>query len=393
MVASHVFALPHGRHRTVTTESANPIKDRKRKRAADEHLDSASDNGWAPEEASPKSPSPTSTRSPARPEQREQYRLSGLTPSEEVPLHPFPHAPQRPRATALDRVRHELHSLSPPLAHLDLSRYDLAEVQDEGKEGLHERHVANLIFVMHHMLLRGDYERAGRAWGLLLRSGRLTKNAKSNTGYLSMDVTAGNLWGVGAELLMRNTRQHHDMDEQSKDMHFSEAGFRAAREYYERLIVQYPVHHQRKGPGATDFYAAMFSLWIYEASQRSEHAEQSRLHDERESSMSPAVRLSSSDDDVEDDRDSRLRAEKARELVDARMIASRLDDIIGAPPHDKNAELLQIRGMVALWLGTLQGGGAQETAFDRAKALFLRSRANGGILWEGVDHIVDEDDW
>ncbi|KAE9976848.1 hypothetical protein EG328_002376 [Venturia inaequalis] len=257
-------------------------------------------------------------------------------------------SPSDPTATGLlDRVRHKVN-----------------------REGLREQHVANLTTLMHHMLLKGDFERAGRAWALLLRSGRLAKNIKTNAGYLSMDVTAHNRWGIGAELLLRNTRE--DTDQQTEDTHLSEEAFRAARDYYERLIVQYPVHHQRKGPSATNFYAAMFSLWIYEASQRCNFAD---AH-------------SSSEDDSE-----RLRAAKERELGDARVIASRLDDVIGAPPLDKNPELLQIRAMVALWLGTLQGGEAQETAFERAKGLLLRSRANGGVLWEGVEHIVEEDDW
>ncbi|RDI77236.1 hypothetical protein Vi05172_g12798 [Venturia inaequalis] len=320
----HIFAPPHGARRVVTTESGNPPSPRPRHRKRADSNDSASSS-------SPSTSDPTAT---------------GL----------------------LDRVRHELHGLNPPLAHLDPSWYEpLSKVN---REGLREQHVANLTTLMHHMLLKGDFERAGRAWALLLRSGRLAKNIKTNAGYLSMDVTAHNRWGIGAELLLRNTRE--DTDQQTEDTHLSEEAFRAARDYYERLIVQYPVHHQRKGPSATNFYAAMFSLWIYEASQRCNFAD---AH-------------SSSEDDSE-----RLRAAKERELGDARVIASRLDDVIGAPPLDKNPELLQIRAMVALWLGTLQGGEAQETAFERAKGLLLRSRANGGVLWEGVEHIVEEDDW
>lgn len=397
----HTFALPHGTRRVLTTESANPTKDRKRKRDDDDSVE-AEDNDSASGTTSRKSISLSRTAN----KPPDQHNISGLGADEEIPLHPFPHAPQPQKTTVLDRVRHGLHSLDPPLAHLDPSWYEPSSKHNAGehaKEGLREKHLANLTTLLHHMLLKGDFERAGRAWALLLRSGRFTKSIKSNTGYLSMDVTARNRWGIGAELLMRNTQNNGHVrnsaymqgtDEQSENMHnFSEEGFRAARGYYERLIVQYPVHHQRKGPSATDFYAAMFSLWIYEASQRSKSAEQSLASGERESSTSPAFGQSLSDEDAEDDRDRRLRAVKARELGDARMIASRLDDVIGAPPLDKNAELLQIRAMVALWVGTLQGGRAQETAFERAKDLLLRSRANGGTLWEGVEHIVEEDDW
>lgn len=402
MSAWHIFALPHGSQRVVTTESANPTKDQKRKRAVNDEKDSASENESDAEKASRKSKSPSKIANfTGKSEQRNQYHLAGLEADEKRPLHPFPHAPQRQKTTVLDRVRNELQTLNPPLAHLDPCWYE-PSIHDEAKEGLRGKHLANVTTLMHHMLLKGDFERAGRAWGLLLRSGRLTKTIKNNTGYLAMDVTARNRWGIGAELLMRNTQHNghvpnlgamQGMEGRSDDMQFSEEGFRAAREYYERLIVQYPVHHQRKGPSATNFYAAMFSLWIYEASQRSKCAEQKLATDERESSASPAFGHSSSDDGAENDRDRRLRAVKTRELEDARTIASRLDDVIGAPPLDRNAELLQIRGMVALWVGTLQGGDAQETGFERAKNLLLRSRANGGTLWEGVEHIVEEDDW
>jgi hypothetical protein len=401
MSTGHIFTLPHGSQRIVTTESAIPTKDRKRKRVADDEVDSDSDNGSGTEEASRVS---ISTVRPAffTPDQSEQYKLSGLAPGKEAPSHPFPHAPARPHATILERTRKELHGLNPPLAHIDPSWYEPSSKhngQDQSEEGLRKKHLAVLITVMHHMLLKGDFERAGRAWGLLLRSGRLTKNTRKRSGYLSMDVTTQNRWGIGAEILMRNSQDSGHVRNRGarqgagEDIQFSEAGFRTAREYYERLIVQYPEHHQRKGATASTFYAAMFSLWIYEVSQRSKHSEQKLASDGRESTTSPAFEHISSDDSAEDDRERRFRSIKVQELEDARMIASRLDDVIGSPPLDKNAELLQIRGMVALWVGSLQGGNARDTAFERAKDVLLRSRANGGTLWEGVEHIVEEDDW
>jgi hypothetical protein len=407
MSMGHIFTLPHGNQRIVTTESAIPTTDRKRKRVVDDELDSGSDDGSATGKTSRSSISPVRTAF-FTPEQREQYTLAGLEPGEEVPSHPFPHAPARPHAPILERARNELHGLNPPLAHIDPSWYEPSSkhnVQDEGEEGLREKHLAALTTVMHHMLLKGDYQRAGRAWGLLLRSGRLAKNIRRRDGYLSMDVTTHNRWGIGAEILMRNNqgngRVRNPLAKQGtsenspnpEDMQFSEEGFRAAREYYGRLIVQYPEHHQRKGAKASTFYAAMFSLWIYEVSQRSKHSEQKLVNNERESTTSPAFGDPSSDGSAEDGTERLFRAIKAKELEDARIIASRLNDVLGSPPHDKNAELLQIRGMVALWVGELQGGDAQVTALERAKDLFLRSRANGGMLWEGVEHIVEEDDW
>jgi hypothetical protein len=43
----------------------------------------------------------------------------------------------------------------------------------------------------------------------------------------------------------------------------------------------------------------------------------------------------------------------AEELAQAREIANRMDQLIISPPFDKHAELLQLRGMVGLWLGDL----------------------------------------
>lgn len=381
MPAWHTFAPPHGHgsRRLFTintcTEPANLTN-----KDEDKHKHTHTHRKRKRDEDSSDNDSPSSSSVPPP--------TTSSDPDEEIPLQPQ-------KTAVLD--------LNPLLAHLDPSWYEPSTKPNHHPcpptQGLRETHLANLTTLMHHMLLKGDFERAGRAWALLLRSGRLTKSIKTTTGFLSMDVTARNRWGIGAELLLRKT-QHEDQvrhsdfmqgaDAQSEDMHFSEEGFKAAREYYERLIVQYPVHHQRKGPSATKFYAAMFSLWIYEASQRSKYAEQ-RLANRP--STSPAFGPSPPEDGSDDGREGRLRTVKARELEDAKMIASRLDDVIAAPPLDKNAELLQIRGMVALWVGTLQGGEAEETNFERAKGLLLRSRANGGTLWEGVENIVEEDDW
>lgn len=408
MSAGHIFAVPHGYRRVLTTESAISAKDRKRKRAADDDddLDTNSDHASGTEKASPFSISSTRVYVFAgTTEQREQYSLSGLSPTEEIPLHPFPHAPPRQSTTMLERVRNEMESLNPPLAHIEPSWYKPSRkhnLQHDDENSLRGKHLGVLITVLHHMLLKGDFERAGRAWGLLLRSGRLARNIKKRSGYLSMDVTTNDMWGIGAEILMRNTLNNghvrnlgmtQGVDEESENAQFSKEGFQAAREYYERLIVQYPEHHQRKGAKASTFYAAMFSLWIYEVSQSSKRSEQKLTNNGTEARTSPALGHPSSDDSTEDDRERKYRDVKARELEDARTIGSRLDDVIGAPPHDKNAELLQIRGMVALWVGSLQGGDAQDTSFDRAKDFLLRSRANGGTLWEGVEHIVEEDDW
>jgi hypothetical protein len=130
----------------------------------------------------------------------------------------------------------------------------------------------------------------------------------------------------------------------SRDDFYSEEGFELAREYYERLIVQHP--NRKHVPRAIDdltFYPAMFSLWIYEVCEKrkrrqKQFEEQSRLNDDTMDS-----------EDAEIDMASVI----AEELAQAREIANRMDQLIISPPFDKHAELLQLRGMVGLWLGDL----------------------------------------
>jgi hypothetical protein len=326
-----------------------------------------------------------------------------LEPGEDIPKHPFPHAPARPHKNSLREVKSELQEVKPPLVHIDSTYYEATpfKAQDH-RESLREKHLAVLVTVLHRMLLKGDYHRAGRAWGLLLRSGYLVRDVKQRVGHFSMDVRSHDRWGIGAEILMRGgTRNLHtngsgevtdEFDSLQEEVDFSEPGFRAAREYYERLIVQYPEHHKRKGAKASIFYAAMFSLWIYEIHAKSRQAQSRVENGEGEIPAYPEHKGSESPINPES-RESLIRAVKEAEYEDAKDIASRLGELVVTPPYDKNPELLQLSGMVALWIGDLQEGNTRDKAMEQAKSFFLRSRANGGNIWEGVEHVITGDEW
>ena len=132
-------------------------------------------------------------------------------------------------------------------------------------EGLRQRHLAVLTTVLHVSLLNRDFERAGRAWAILLR-------CESN-GH-PMNIRQQNQWGIGSEILLRHgslepKQTQHLASEQEQDLQdsslaFAQAALAKSKAYYERLVVQYP--YRKATPNATSayqFYVIMFSFWIY----------------------------------------------------------------------------------------------------------------------------------
>lgn len=121
---------------------------------------------------------------------------------------------------------------------------------------------------LHKCLLAGDYRRAGRAWGLLLRS--------EVNGH-SLEIRNQGRWGIGAEILNHrdssllehsprgNEVAVHIDDGVAGIKHmFSREKFQRAQDYYERLILQYPYRKTfAESTNSLDFYPAMFSLWIF----------------------------------------------------------------------------------------------------------------------------------
>jgi hypothetical protein len=102
----------------------------------------------------------------------------------------------------------------------------------------------------------------------------------------------------------------------------------------------------------------MFGLWIYVSQEESKAAR--RALDERDPA---SFRETWDDDDVgsENDRHNgwrekyqRLAASiKVNELAEADRIAGRMDGILTSPPYSDSPELLELRGMVSLWIADL----------------------------------------
>ncbi|KAF2996666.1 hypothetical protein E8E13_004016 [Curvularia kusanoi] len=293
-----------------------------------------------------------------------ELRVAGLLPEEDhrVPPSPFPHAPARPSRPYIGSAEIQKELAGPPsrLFTVDSTASQRQRTNSHTESSnLRRTHLNVLSTLMHRCLLEADYDRAGRAWGMILR----TQATHGNT----VDLRNHERWAIGAEILLRRKPQaagNAQTDAATTDGDiFSEQGFELAREYYERLIVQHPARKQ--APHAVDqksFYPAMFSLWIQEVCTKSALARKRNAEESRRS------RSMSVDSNSNISHASSARALETavltEELTRATEIASRLDDLVKSPPFDKQASLLQLRGNVALWLSDLRVGNTPATAVD-----------------------------
>ncbi|KAL6234610.1 hypothetical protein BDW75DRAFT_211814 [Aspergillus navahoensis] len=290
------------------------------------------------------------------PEEAHQYRVAGLRIDEELPdTKHFPHAPVPERNRKVNNrgsILKELSALSPPI-------YPPQSAAHQGNLRLH--HLAVLTSVLHRCLLEGDYIRAGRAWGLIIRE---------QFGGNSIDVRTDDRWGIGAEILLRKDLQVSDeLPERERTdsgrhgvlprLLFTRKGFEDAKQYYETLIIQHP--YQKTAPNAISalhFYPAMFGLWIYVAQEESAYAR--RALEEKDSAL---LRESWEDEEAGSENEGQgdwreryqnLAADiRAKELAEAERIAARMDGILTSPPYSDSPELLELRGMVSQWIADL----------------------------------------
>ncbi|KAL2831623.1 extracellular mutant protein 11-domain-containing protein [Aspergillus pseudoustus] len=282
-------------------------------------------------------------------EEAHQYRIAGLRFDEELPGGHFPHGPVKEKSRGVNNrgsIVKQLSSLSPPI-------YTPQSAAHQGNIRLH--HLAVLTSVLHRCLLDGDYIRAGRAWGLIIRE---------QFGGHPIDVRAEDRWGIGAEILLRKGQQKSTeisesdrVDTGNTKLLFTRRGFEDAKQYYETLIIQHP--YQKTVPNAISalhYYPVMFGLWIYVTQEESTRAR--RILDQR------SPKISGSDDeedqsDTEDQHNQWARHQgiaagiKANELTEAQKIAARMDEILVSPPYSDSSELLELRSMVSMWIADL----------------------------------------
>ncbi|KAJ5747496.1 uncharacterized protein N7511_009192 [Penicillium nucicola] len=284
------------------------------------------------------------------PNESHQYRIAGFPFHAELPGGNFPHQPVKDEPVTTVKASGHLRALanlSPPI-------YPPQSAQ-EGN--IRFQHLGVLTTILHRCMLQGDYTRAGRAWGLILR--------EEYRGF-RMDVRNETRWGLGAEILLR--RDQHEVPPSpgarktdatvATPLRSTTNGFVEAKEYYERLILNHP--YLKSSPhsiSSLHFYPAMFGLWVYVSQEESKTARKDF-----------SIRQDESDASSEDeDQDSELQhgqtpnnkiaaaISKVRllELEQAQQIAARMDQILSSPPFSDSPELLELRGMVSLWIGDL----------------------------------------
>ena len=256
----------------------------------------------------------------------------------------------------------ELASFNPPLIFPDSVRR--TNTLKYHQSGLKQRHLAVLTTIMHKFLARGDYIRAGRAWGMLLRAE--VKGHPPN-------IRSNGLWGLGAELLSYRGVQLRQLQNPPKNdledfanprfaerashystnidqAQFSREGFEGAKAYYDRLILQHP--WRKWLPDALSslyFYPVMFGLWI------------SFVQDQH---LTALARLSqglenwSDSDTVSECTDEEWKSIKKQSIYDSsfkasKAIVQRLDELIVSFPYSDSVTLWRLRAMVALWMGDL----------------------------------------
>jgi hypothetical protein len=257
--------------------------------------------------------------------QLEQYKVAGLPPEYQPPPAPFPVAsyPRTDRKDFFLAVQDELDQFEPPLFFL----HRAPDESQARKFTSREKHLAIVNTVLHVSLLRGEYARAERAWALMLR-----------VSYNACDMRPLARWGIAAELLMARKRnselsddEEDDENESDRDSPFTQQGFELAKQFYERLIIQYPyfkhlMHH--------NFYPSLITVWIYQIVQRAKTARARLAADGKNGKQLSKIR--------------------SQELEAATELADRLDSILIMPPHDQNADLLQLRESIKSWMTRLE---------------------------------------
>jgi len=277
------------------------------------------------------------------------YDVDSSSSSSDAPISSVERPAKVTKSTLLDAFG----EINPPI-------YSIQSLNHENRysTSLQKQHVSVMTSILHQSLLRKDYERAYRAFALLLR----LPNSEA-----SLSLRTGGQWGIGAEILLRHlpvsrSKTANDNDDDlvsdgndksikvgiNKEM----LNLKQVRDYYEAFILQFPFN--KVWPDAVDartFYPVLFSIWIYEVS------ESARL-----ACRKLRVEHQNAEDEEDDDDDEKEESEevaeslieiKRTELTRAKEIVTRLQEIIVSPPYDRFVPLLRIRAMLSLWIADL----------------------------------------
>lgn len=291
----------------------------------------------------------------------------------ELPVD-FPHAPLSPEASGRVITNHR---------------------------NLKHQHLHVLNAILHRCLLDHDYRRTSKAFAMLLRfeiTGR------------RMDLRKKGLWGIGAELMLRRQHVHDDNDQdsdtpnhtierQSSSQAFTEEGFEAAKEYYQRLILQYPYKKQRPHDmNAQSFYPAMFTLWIFQVQSRRQLDERSGGMDNASSPLpSEDISTASPEQGIDLNDGSEISRPRRQELNEAREILNIMGELTTSPPYDRDPVLLKLEARVQYWIADLlkmtspvDSAETADSHMQKARHLFERARGLGAHLEQDEVQFVEE---
>lgn len=414
-----IFSLPLGpsSERNRTQPHLQPRISRKRKRTPSH--DSQAFNDYDDDDRS--NPKPSTQNSPLdpvsdadltnplslSPADIQQYRLAGLSLNAKLPsVKDWPH-----RTLSRDDdhdIRWYNYNYSTDVEPAKHERLEEAEDKRGTRKPngpmLRMHHISVLTTLLHKCLMDGDISRATRAWALLLRM---------QVGGLGIDVRGQGYWGIGAEVLVRagekapwerrwrthtesgnidlsgdgdrhgdgNVEEYTENSEQSgveadravPTRWGTEEGLARAREYYERLVLQYPYRRQfSEYMSALDFWPAMLGCEIYgvHRTHQVSLAHIDSLADDP--NLNEQIPHSADDQGVNclDEYSKQIRhieRERARKdklwrlqddvrlttLRTAETIAKRMSEQMAAPPYSDSAALLRLQGMLALYIADL----------------------------------------
>ncbi|KAL8654854.1 MAG: hypothetical protein Q9226_003274 [Calogaya cf. arnoldii] len=332
---------------------------------------------------SPSSDSASSFALPLNKTVAEEFRTAGKPFNQELHPFPFPHAAVKKSVEPTSRPRRS--DTSPSLdSESDIaisSQSDKDRAVPVGKPipsadaSLRQQHYTVLTSLLHRCLMERDYMRASRAWGMLLRL---------ETHGHPLDIRAQERWGIGAELLFHGNS--------NDDTQPSLENLMKAKDYYERLILQYPYRkHSPDTVSSLTFYPVMFGIWIYSIQLRYKSAVQESVgrrkgndnpeaNDASENEFEESVSSIASTPTAVQIEARRIAVEQANEVV------KKLGELLISPPYSDHSGLWKAQGMLYLWLSQLLDQDPKEDQQERQIALrkafeaFSRTLEEGGTI-------------
>ncbi|CAL3965271.1 unnamed protein product [Diplocarpon coronariae] len=366
--------------------SSLPVRKRKRPHSPSQSSDD-DDSPFDDQHGAAASTNPLSLT----PAEIAQYRLAGLELNEKLPdVKSFPHRGLPPLAGLRDANGKGKGILAEdPDGSVDGEKED--DEDDEEKRPsrgpwLRNQHLSVLTTILHRCLQEGDITRASRAWAMLLRmqiSGR------------GIDIRHNGYWEIGAGLLIRSLdkKRKYAYDDEDSDAEEevegveenvierrwgSREGLEKAKNYYERLILEFPYNRQfQRSVSALDFWPAMVGCEIYgiQFEQNEGLREVEKMEgndDELDGSGDESLDSEDEDDNPDEDiftmnqeRRERIRRRRAAKrwierdqvrqvaLAASEKIAARLDELMAIPPYSDSHTMIRLRGMLALYIGDL----------------------------------------